>query len=260
MRRYRCGSASFRMNVALSELPAFDDSGPQGSDIHRSGILIAPSLQYMDRAHLDARRNGMSAEPVIEMLVPSTLDDSLAPAGAHVASLFCQHFAPAAGRAQLSDERDAATIIIDTVNRHAPNFRHSIVGASALYWTRSGAQVPSGDIFRCLGLDQLGLPSVAGSATTGPESGTVSVRIAPIREVASPAFQDATAHTPCCVDDGFGREFCCYFRLLPIGDSAKNGCLDRVRYGQVTYPRDRLHKMCAVRWICMGILVEGSTE
>ncbi len=57
MQRYRAGSASFRMNVALSELPRFDASGPAGSDIHRSGIIIAPSLQYMDRAYLDARRH-----------------------------------------------------------------------------------------------------------------------------------------------------------------------------------------------------------
>jgi MFS family permease len=54
------------------------------------GIVIAPSLAYMDRAYADARREGWSREPVVEMLIPSTLDDSLAPKGAHVASLFCQ--------------------------------------------------------------------------------------------------------------------------------------------------------------------------
>ena len=40
-----------------------------------------------------ARREGWSREPVIEMLIPSTLDDTLAPPGQHVASLFCQHVA-----------------------------------------------------------------------------------------------------------------------------------------------------------------------
>ena len=48
----------------------------------------------MDRAYHDARAFGWSREPIIEMLIPSTLDDSLAPPGAHVASLFCQHVAP----------------------------------------------------------------------------------------------------------------------------------------------------------------------
>jgi phytoene dehydrogenase-like protein len=91
--RWRCGSATFRMNVALSELPRFrcrPEPGPHLS----AGILIAPSLGYLERAYHDARRDGMSREPVVEVLIPSTLDDSLAPPGAHVASLFCQHFAP----------------------------------------------------------------------------------------------------------------------------------------------------------------------
>lgn len=160
MQRYRAGSASFRINVALSKLPAFDGSGPAGSDIHRSGILIAPSLGYMDRAFTDARREGMSREPVVEMLIPSTMDATLAPPGAHVASLFCQHFAPTLpdGRSWL-DARDAATqLIFDAVERHAPDFRSSILGVSALspldLETRFG--LPSGDIFHgALGLDQL---------------------------------------------------------------------------------------------------------
>jgi len=160
MQRFRCGSASFRMNVALSELPDFDASGPAGSDIHRSGILIAPTLEYMDRAHADTRLTGMSREPVIEMLIPSTLDDSLAPPGQHVASLFCQHFAPALpGSRSWEEERQvAADLIIDTVDRHAPNFRRSIIGLLALspldLEQRFG--LPAGDIFHgALGLDQL---------------------------------------------------------------------------------------------------------
>jgi phytoene dehydrogenase-like protein len=160
MQRYRCGSASFRMNVALSELPRFDASGAQGSDIHRSGILIAPTLEYMDRAHADARLTGMSREPVIEMLIPSTVDDSLAPPGMHVASLFCQHFAPQLpdGRSWEDARQVAANLIIDTVTRHAPNFRRSIVAVLALspadLEQRFG--LPAGDIFHgALGLDQL---------------------------------------------------------------------------------------------------------
>jgi phytoene dehydrogenase-like protein len=160
MRRYRAGSASFRMNVALSELPRFDDSGPQGSDIHRSGILISPTLAYMDRAHADARLAGMSREPVVEMLIPSTLDDSLAPAGQHVASLFCQHFAPTLpdGRSWQDERQRAADLIIDTVTRHAPNFRRSILGVMALspFDLEQRFGLPSGDIFHgALGLDQL---------------------------------------------------------------------------------------------------------
>jgi phytoene dehydrogenase-like protein len=160
MQRYRCGSASFRMNVALSELPQFDRSGPAGSDLHRAGIIIAPTLAYMDRAHMDARQHGISKEPVIEMLIPSTVDDSLAPAGAHVASLFCQHFAPELpdGRSWEEARSEAADLVIDTVTRYAPNFRRSILGVSALspFDLEQRFGLPAGDIFHgALGLDQL---------------------------------------------------------------------------------------------------------
>ena len=77
-------------------------AGPASSqqDHHGSGIVIGPTLDYLERAYLDARAHGWSRQPVVEMLIPSTLDDSLAPAGRHVASLFVQHVAP-----QLPDGR-----------------------------------------------------------------------------------------------------------------------------------------------------------
>ena len=85
MERYKCGSASFRMNVALSGLPRFSCLPEEGPH-HASGIIMAPSLGYLDRAYLDARASGIAAKPIVEMVIPSTLDDSLAPKGAHVAS------------------------------------------------------------------------------------------------------------------------------------------------------------------------------
>src|SRR5207344_3467882 len=92
---YRCGSGTFRMNVALSELPDFTVlPGKNAQPHHGSGIVIAPSLAYMERAYFDARTSGWSAAPIVEMLIPSVVDDTLAPPGMHVASLFCQHVHP----------------------------------------------------------------------------------------------------------------------------------------------------------------------
>jgi phytoene dehydrogenase-like protein len=90
---------------------------------------MAPTLAYMDRAHADARDQGWSKAPIVEILIPSTVDDSLAPPGAHVASLFCQHFRYQLPAARHWDqEREiAADCIIDTVNRHAPNFKASVI-------------------------------------------------------------------------------------------------------------------------------------
>jgi phytoene dehydrogenase-like protein len=132
---YQCESATFRMNVALSELPDFSClPGREGAAHHASGIILAPSLAYMDRAYSSAREEGWSREPIVEMLIPSTVDETLAPKGAHVASLFCQHFRYALpGGRRWDDEREkAADAVIDLVTRHAPNFRSSVIGRRIL--------------------------------------------------------------------------------------------------------------------------------
>ena len=133
MQRWRCGSGTFRMNVALSRLPQFA-ALPEAGDHLTSGIILAPSLDYMDRAYHDARNFGFSREPIIEMLIPSTLDDSLAPPGAHVASLFCQHVAPQLPDGKSWDDcRDAvADLMTATVERYAPGFAASVVGRQVL--------------------------------------------------------------------------------------------------------------------------------
>ena len=90
---------------------------------------MAPSMDYMHRAHADAALNGWSSQPVIEMLIPSTLDPSLAPKGKHVASLFCQHFRYKLpdGRSWDDEREKAADTIIATVDAHAPGFAKSVI-------------------------------------------------------------------------------------------------------------------------------------
>ena len=153
--RSQYGSATFRMNVALSSLPRFTclpESGPH----HGAGIIFAPSLGYMDRAYLDARAEGIARAPVVEMVIPSTLDETLAPQGAHVASLFCQHFAPNADWANRKDE--AVGRIFEVIEARAPGFRQSVIAHSALTPAdlESKFGLTGGDIFHGrLSLDQL---------------------------------------------------------------------------------------------------------
>ncbi len=159
MRAFKCASGTFRMNVALSELPDFTCLPGKGAH-HGAGIIFAPSLKYMDRAFIDAKRQGFSKQPIVEMLIPSVLDDSLAPPGQHVASLFCQHFDPKLPDGQSWDDvkEKAVDAVIDTVDRYAPNFRRSILGSAALSpldLERKFGLV-GGDIFHgALSLDQL---------------------------------------------------------------------------------------------------------
>ena len=156
---FKCGSGTFRMNVALSALPSFSclpQSGPHLS----SGIIMAPSMQYMERAYFDAKTLGWSKQPIVEILIPSTVDDSLAPPGQHVASLFCQHVSPQLPDGKHWDDHreTVADLMIDTVSTFAPNFRQSVIARqihSPLDLERKFGLI-GGDIFHgALSLDQL---------------------------------------------------------------------------------------------------------
>ncbi len=161
MSQYRCGSGTFRMNVALSELPDFTClPGKTRAPHHTAGIIIAPTLRYMEQAFFDARTDGWSKQPIVEVLIPSTLDDSLAPKGQHVASMFCQHVSPQLPNGDSWDlhREKVADLMIETVNQYAPNFKASVLGRqinSPLDLERTFGLV-GGDIFHgALNLDQM---------------------------------------------------------------------------------------------------------
>jgi phytoene dehydrogenase-like protein len=161
IRAWKCASATFRMNVALAELPDFSClPGSTAREHHQSGIIIAPSLRYMEQAYFDARTHGCSRAPVIEMLIPSTVDVSLAPPGRHVASLFCQHFNPELPNGLDWDDikEAAADLVIETVTRYAPNFKNAVLGRKVLtpLDLERDFGLVGGDIFHgALTLDQL---------------------------------------------------------------------------------------------------------
>ena len=132
---WRCASGTFRMNVALRELPDFSClPGTTLAPHHTAGIILAPDVGYMENAYIEARQSGWSKNPVVEMLIPSTIDPTLAPEGCHVASLFCQHFDfDLPGERNWDDEREAAAdCVIEVVNRFAPNFSDSVIARQIL--------------------------------------------------------------------------------------------------------------------------------
>ena len=133
IRNWRNGSGTFRMNVALNALPSFT-ALPGDGDHLSAGIILGPSLPYMDRAWQDARSHGWSRAPVVEVLIPSTLDETLCPPGNHVASLFCQHVAPElpGGRSWDDHREEVADLMVATVDKYAPGFAASIMGRQIL--------------------------------------------------------------------------------------------------------------------------------
>jgi phytoene dehydrogenase-like protein len=156
---WRNGSGTFRINVALNALPSFT-ALPGAGDHLTAGIIIGPGLGYMDRAWQDARGLGWSREPVVEVLIPSTLDETLAPPGQHVASLFCQHVAPQLpdGRSWDDHRDEVADLMIATVDHYAPGFAASVIGRQVLSPLDLERQfgLSGGDIFHgALTLNQL---------------------------------------------------------------------------------------------------------
>ena len=123
-------SATIKINVALSELPNFvaapgREAGPQ----HRGTIHISPTMDYVERAFDDAKYGRPSASPVIEMTLPSVLDDTLAPVGQHVASLFIQYAPYELAEGHWDDLKEPfADRVFAIIDEYAPNFSKSVIG------------------------------------------------------------------------------------------------------------------------------------
>jgi phytoene dehydrogenase-like protein len=124
-------SASCKINLALSEAPRFaclpgSGVGPQ----HHGTVHICPDRTYIEKAYDRAKYGYPSDDPVIEATMPSALDDTLAPPGQHVMSMFTQYFpyalAPEAGPLEESKRRYAERCI-DVMTDYAPNFRRSVL-------------------------------------------------------------------------------------------------------------------------------------
>lgn len=126
---YRTRGLSAKLHLALDRRPLFKGVRP---DLHGARLLIAPSLEYLERAFNASKYRTPSAAPAIEITLPSIHDPSLAPDGQHVLSAIVQ-YAPYAPDAGWDTLRDAFTrSIIDQIETHAPGLKDSIVATELL--------------------------------------------------------------------------------------------------------------------------------
>ncbi|MEM9352946.1 MAG: NAD(P)/FAD-dependent oxidoreductase [Planctomycetota bacterium] len=87
-------SASAKVNLALAEPPRFTAAPGDGVQPHHHGTMhVGPSLDYLERAYDDAKYGRPSDEPVLECTMATSVDDTIAPPGKHLLSIFVQ-FAP----------------------------------------------------------------------------------------------------------------------------------------------------------------------
>ena len=109
--------ATAKVNLALSRLPAFHDE----PDRLMGRIVIAPSIDHVERA-TDARKYGVVAEePWIEATIPTLVDPSLAPEGKHVLSAIVQSAPRRLREGSWDDERERlGALVVKTLERFAP--------------------------------------------------------------------------------------------------------------------------------------------
>jgi phytoene dehydrogenase-like protein len=118
-----------KLHLALDQRPKFTGLA---TDALAGRLLIAPSLEYIERAYNHAKYREYSSEPIFEITVPTVNDAALAPAGKHVLSAIVQ-YAPYALASGWDQERERFTALaIDCIERYAPGMRASITYAELL--------------------------------------------------------------------------------------------------------------------------------
>ena len=131
-------SASLKINVALSELPNFTSvPGAQAGPQHRGTIHISPDMDYIERAYDDAKYGKPAENPILECTIPSVIDQTVAPAGQHLMSMFIQYFPYNIKGAEDKANYDAAKEkfadrCFDILNEYAPNFKKSVINRQVL--------------------------------------------------------------------------------------------------------------------------------
>jgi phytoene dehydrogenase-like protein len=121
--RYRTNGNSAKVNFALSGLPSFTALPGNGPQIEADIQLGGATREYLERAFDDFRYGEWSREPYMDLVIPSTLDPSLAPEGKHVMSAAVK-YVPYDLNGGWSDQRkeEFGDLVVATIERYAPGF------------------------------------------------------------------------------------------------------------------------------------------
>ncbi len=127
IRRWQSRSGTVKINLALDRLPVFASHPGFDPQVHGGTIVLAESLDDIENAFQEAVNGRPSAKPFADICIPSVFNDSLAPAGHHVMSLFTQWvpcgYADAPDEAELAAYADRVTGRKEAV---APGFTGSV--------------------------------------------------------------------------------------------------------------------------------------
>jgi phytoene dehydrogenase-like protein len=127
--RFRTRGGSAKVNMAISALPDFTaapgtDVGPQHPE-----FIINPSIEYLERAWDDAKYGNVSMQPMLDCVIPTTMDPTLAPDGKHILTAFVQYtpYELAAGRSWDEEREALGDRVVDTIAEYAPNIKDAVL-------------------------------------------------------------------------------------------------------------------------------------
>jgi phytoene dehydrogenase-like protein len=134
IREFRTFSTAFKINVAAEAPPQFRsfDAAKCGFEAPNY-VHIGPNIEYLQAAYEDARQGRFSRRPFITAVVPTMVDDTLAPPGKHVVNLFGGHAPYELEGKSWEDERPAfVKTVFETIDELAPGFSDGIIESQVL--------------------------------------------------------------------------------------------------------------------------------
>ena len=165
VKNMRTFSTAFKLNIACDRPPQYVgltkalQDGALGEFSYPTYVHCAPDIEYLERAYDDAKHGWYSTNPFMTPVVPTIVDDSLAPPGKHVVNLFGGHAPYELKDASWEDEREGFTKnLFNTLDRFAPGFSNSVIASEVLLAPdiQKRVNLPQGHIFHGeLTLDQL---------------------------------------------------------------------------------------------------------
>ncbi|KSV78282.1 amine oxidase [Sinorhizobium sp. GL2] len=128
VKHFKMRGSSGKLNIALDSLPEFP-ALPAGSSCIRGDLHFTDSVERMERAYDDWKAGRWSADPFVDMMIPTTLDPTMAPPGKHFVSCFVQYCPPKVeGRDWTDADRDAfAETVVKQISDYSPGFRERIL-------------------------------------------------------------------------------------------------------------------------------------
>jgi phytoene dehydrogenase-like protein len=133
VRHFRTRGSTVKVNMAISELPSLSampgrEPGPQHPE-----FVITPSIPYLERAWDDAKYGRPAEHPMVDCVIPSTKDDTLAPEGTYVLTAFVQYAPYELAEGSWDDHREPfGDRVLAKISEYAPGFADSVIHREVL--------------------------------------------------------------------------------------------------------------------------------